>query len=63
MLHSTGIPHNLNHLWKRLTTAHILVYPDFSNPIILYTDASGDSIGFSLTQIQKSQERAIAYGR
>ena len=40
-----------------------MVYPDFSNPIILYTDASGDSIGFSLTQIQKSQERAIAYGR
>ena len=40
-----------------------MVYPDFSNPFTLYTDASGDSIGFNLTQIQNGQERAIVYGR
>ena len=53
----------MNHLWKRLTTAPILVYPDFANPIILYTDASGDSIGFNLNQIPNGRERAIVYGR
>ena len=50
-------------LKERLTTAPILVYTDFSNPIILYTDASGDSIGFNLTQIQNGRECAIVYGR
>ena len=50
-------------LKERLTTTPILVYPDFSNPFTLYTDASGDSIGFNLTQIQNGQERAIVYGR
>ena len=49
-------------LKERLTTAPILVYPDFSIPFTLYTDASGDSIGFNLTQIQHGQERAIVYG-
>ena len=39
-------------LKERLTTAPILAYPDFSTPFALYTDASGDSIGFNLTQAQ-----------
>ena len=50
-------------LKKRLTTAPILGYPDFSITFTLYTDASGDSIGFNLTQVQHSKERAIVYGR
>ena len=45
-----------------LTTAPILAYPDFSIPFALYTDASGDSIGFNLTQVQHGWERLIVYG-
>ena len=48
-------------LKERLATTPILVYSDFSIPFKLYTDASGDSIGFNLTQIQHSRERAIVY--
>ena len=36
-------------LKERLTAAPILVYPDFSILFTLYTDASGNSIGFNLT--------------
>ena len=49
-------------LKKRLTTVPILAYPDFSIPFTLYTDASGDSIGFNLTQVQHGKEKAIVYG-
>ena len=49
-------------LKERLTTTPILVYPDFSIPFTLYADASGDSIGFNLTQIQHGRECAIFYG-
>ena len=49
-------------LKERLTTAPILAYPDFSTPFALYTDASGDSIGFNLTQAQLGWERVIIYG-
>ena len=48
-------------LKERPTTAPILACPDFSIPFTLYTDASGDSIGFNLTQIQHGLERAIVY--
>ena len=37
-------------------------YPDFSILFTLYTDASGDSIGFNLTQVQHGKERTIVYG-
>ena len=49
-------------LKERLTTSPILVYPDFSILFTLYTDASGDSIGFNLTQNQHGHERVILYG-
>ena len=49
-------------LKERLTTAPILASPDFSIPFALYTDASGDSIGFNLTQIQHGWGRVIVYG-
>ena len=38
-------------LKETLTTAPILADPDFSISYTLHTDASGDSIGFNLTQI------------
>ena len=37
---------------ERLTAAPILGYLDCSISFTLYTDASGDSFGFNLTQIQ-----------
>ena len=49
-------------LKERLTTTLILVYAGFDIPFTLYTDASGESIGFNLTQIQNDRERAIVYG-
>ena len=49
-------------LKERLTTAPILAYPDFSTPFALYADASGDSIGFNLTQAQLGWEWVIIYG-
>ena len=49
-------------LKERLTTAPVLVYPDFSIQSMLYTDASEDSVGFNLTQTQHGHERAILYG-
>ena len=41
---------------ERLTTAPILAFPDSSISFTLYTDASGDSIGFNLTQLQYGRE-------
>jgi len=38
-------------LKERLTTAPILIYPDFSKPMILMTDASNVAIGAVLGQI------------
>ena len=39
-----------------------MVYPDFSILFTLYTDASGDSIGFNLTQNHHGHGRSILYG-
>ena len=47
---------------ERLTAAPILGYLDCSISFTLYTDASGDSIGFNLTQIQHVWERVVVYG-
>ena len=35
-----------------LTTAPVLLYQDFYIPLTLYSDASGSSAAFNLTQIQ-----------
>ena len=56
--------HSLQHesflgLKERLTTAPILAYPDFSIPFTLYTDTSGDSIGFNLTQVQHGKKEPL----
>ena len=49
-------------LKERLTTAPILIYPDFSKPMILMTDASNVAIGAVLGQIgPDGKEHPIAY--
>ena len=50
----------LRHL---LTTTPVLAYPDFNQPFILDTDASGVGIGVILSQVDcEGRERVIAYG-
>ena len=46
----------------RLTTAPILIYPDFTRKFYLYTDASNTGLGAVLAQKdQDRKERVIAY--
>lgn len=50
-------------LKSKLVSAPILGYPDVNGgTFILDTDASSDTIGAVLSQIQNGQERVIAYG-
>lgn len=48
-------------LKHKLTSAPVLIYPDFSKPFILTCDASNYAIGAVLSQGPKGQERPIAY--
>ena len=48
-------------LKNRLTSAPILVYPDYSKPFLLDTDASQEGIGAVLSQEYDGQERVVAY--
>ena len=51
-----------NQLKNLLTTAPILVYPDFEKEFFLETDASGSGLGAVLTQVQEDGlHRPIAY--
>lgn len=50
-----------NELKQRLISPPILAYPNYSEPYILQTDASRDSVGMVLAQVQDSSERVIAY--
>ena len=50
-------------LRRRLVTAPVLVFPDFTRPFILDTDASDIGIRAVLSQMQEDEsERVIAYG-
>lgn len=44
-----------------LTSDKILIFPDFTKPFILSTDASGIGAGAILGQIREGKERPIAY--
>jgi hypothetical protein len=45
----------------RLCTTPVLSYPNFSQPFILTTDASGIAIAADLSQAQNGIERPLAY--
>ena len=48
---------------RQLVSAPILVYPDMTKEFILTTDASGQAVGYILSQKdQTERERVIAYG-
>ena len=44
-----------------ITSTAVLAYPNDSDPYILDTDASDDSIGGALYQVQQGQERPISF--
>lgn len=44
-----------------LTEPPVVAYPNFALPFLLYTDASQNSIGSVLAQVQDRKERVIAY--
>ena len=48
-------------LKNKLITAPVLAHPDFTQSFILDTDASAQSIGAVLSQIQNGHERVIAF--
>ena len=48
-------------LKEKLVSPPILAYPDYNRPYILQTDASGESVGMVLAQVQDDVERVIAY--
>ena len=47
---------------RKLTSPPVLVYPDFSLPFTLHTDASGEGLGAALYQVQDGRTRVITYG-
>ena len=49
-------------LKTRLTEAPVLALPNDTGTYVIDTDASGESIGAVLSQIQDGQERVICYG-
>lgn len=49
-------------VWGReFVQAPILAYADFSQPFLLYNDASNHGLGAVLAQQQERKERVIAY--
>ena len=55
--------HAFYELKRRLTSAPILVFPDFSRPFILDTDASATGLGAVLSQVgDDGREHVVAFG-
>ena len=52
----------LDKLLDHLTSAPLLGYPDFSQPLVLHTDASQEGLGAALYQRQDGRKRVIGYG-
>ena len=48
-------------LKAKLIDAPVLGYPDYTQPFLLQTDASGQGLGALLAQVQDGMERVIAY--
>ena len=48
-------------LKSKLMTPPVLAYPNYNDPYILQTDASGESIGMILAQTHDGKERVVAY--
>lgn len=44
-----------------LTSEAVLIYPNFAEPFILATDASGQAVGAVLSQLRDGHERPVAY--
>ena len=53
--------HAFQTLKEKLTAPPILAYPNYQEPYILQTDASGELICMILSQMQDGKERVIAY--
>ena len=53
--------HVFNQLKAELTSPPVLAYPDFREPFILHTDASGSGLEAILYQERDGKERVIAY--
>ena len=54
--------HAFELLQRRLVTAPILIYPDFTKPFLLQTDWSKDAVGAILSQVGEDHlERVVAY--
>ena len=49
-------------LKEKLISAPIMAHPILDQPYRLYTDASDEGLGATLTQIQEGKEKVIAYG-
>ena len=55
--------HAFYELKRRLTSAPILVFPDFSRPFILDTDASATGLGAVLSQVDDDgREHVVVFG-
>ena len=48
-------------LKRNLSTEPLLIYPDFSQPIIVACDASTKAIGAVLSQMREGEKRPVAY--
>lgn len=53
--------HSISQLKSALTSAPVLVFPDFTRPFILATDASDSCLGGILSEEHEGRENVICY--